>query len=76
VTPGIRRIEKIKPSSKNGVAPYRKVAEYDEFGRLRGITDYTNHGMPSQHPTPHHHLFDEFGNKIPGIVPGVFPGVL
>lgn len=74
VTPGIRKIEVIKPSSKVGVAPYRKVAEYDELGRLRAITDYTDHGRPAAHPVPHHHLFDELGVRIKEIFPGAFPG--
>lgn len=55
--------EIFKPSTR-GAAPYRKLAEYDNFGRLRKITDFSDHNEQNIHPNPHYHLFDFFGNRV------------
>lgn len=56
VTPGIKSTTTMKLSS-DGVTWYKTVNYYDQFGRLKGRTDYTTHpnqkGLP--HPDPHHH---------------------
>jgi len=57
VTPGMRRIEATKPSSRGG-PPYRRVTHYDEYGRMTGQTHYGTRGEPGAHPNPHHHRYD------------------
>ncbi len=77
VTPtGKPQIREVTKPSSRGAAPYRKVAEYDEYGRLRKITDYTDHAEPHIHPNPHHHLFGTDGAKIRNPDDGsfIFPG--
>ncbi|MEZ6033746.1 MAG: polymorphic toxin-type HINT domain-containing protein [Planctomycetaceae bacterium] len=67
-------ISVLKPGSKLGVEPYTKIAHYDEFGRLRAISDFTDHGTPLVYALPHYHLFDLLGNKV-GTFSGSFPGL-
>ena len=60
VSPGIRvsHTETV-PSSRAGEV-YERTTFYDEFGRRRKVTDYTDHSMSDGHTNPHDHYYDEF----------------
>jgi len=76
VTPGTKKLNHEKFNKKTGKLETSEV-HYDEFGRQKGRTDYTDHGYPDDHTNPHHHK-REFG---PGFGPkgketGPHPGKL
>jgi hypothetical protein len=59
VTPGIRKTtDTTVPSSRAGEV-YSRDTYYDEFGRRRASTDYTDHSMPDHHTNPHDHKYTE-----------------
>ena len=55
------------------------LVEYDEYGRQKARTDYSDHGRPADHTNPHHHTTEyserypdgkSKGNRSDGPAPG------
>jgi RHS repeat-associated protein len=77
VTPGTQTIEHSRYNPKTGRLEKSKV-HYDQYGRQKGRTDYTDHGYPNNHTSPHHHK-TEYGpgynaGKNSGPLDGPYPG--
>jgi len=77
VSPGTKSIKDVKLSSETG-EPYMRETIYDEFGRLKGVNDYTTHGNnPLVHTVPHYHTINsinwkqgiQHGPATPGLHP-------
>jgi len=45
---------------------YPQAREFDSSGRPTRDVDFTDHGRPKEHPTPHQHRYDpETGKRLP-----------
>ncbi|KAA3606479.1 MAG: hypothetical protein DWQ01_17620 [Planctomycetota bacterium] len=79
VTPGVQHLQGQYIDDVGQVQPWR--AQYDEFGRLKERTDFTDLPDPSTHTNPHHHTreygpgYGRKGKDTRHAGPGPYTGI-
>ena len=81
--PGVRSFERMQIST-DGKTSYRAIQHFDEFGRLKADTHFSDHLLSTgvEHPNPHYHLYElinrgKDGSRLidPNTGKRYFPGI-